>query len=316
MIDGVAKFADVSGPRSGAEFCKKIIGDSGGLECRAGVVDELFCKEREIIESISERWQANREGAQAVEQIFTKAAGCDHFGEIAVCGGEEAGSGGPFFTAANGAEASGFEYSQKFDLDIEGRIGDFIEEQRTTGGGIEEPWPGFLSTGEGAANMTKEFALDQGGIERSWADGNEWAVRNAAVLVNSAGCEFFSGAGFAEKQDWVGGWGDECQLAIEGLHGGAAASDFGIAGFENWQRFAGFLLKCTVDYCSEGVQVKGLDEVFEGTFSEGAGCGGKVSESRHDDDGQVGVFVFPCGEGGKAVDAWQANVDSNQVGLK
>jgi hypothetical protein len=134
--------------------------------------------------------------------------------------------------------------------------------------------------------------------------------------MKSAGGEFLAGAGFAQQQDWVGGWGDECQLAVECLHGGAAAGDFGAAGFESRKCFTWFLLKSAVDNSGEGVQVKGFNKVFEGTFGKRAGCRRQVSEGRHNDDREAGVLVFPCCECGKSVEAREANVDGYEIGLK
>jgi hypothetical protein len=161
VIDGVAKFADISGPGSATKFGQKIIGDTCWLKCGAGIVDELFDKEGKIIEPFPEGWQSHSEGTQAVEQVFPECTGGDHFGEVAMSRGKEAGGGVAFFAAAYGAEASGFKDSQKFHLNIEWCIGDFIEKQRTTGGGIEESGPGFLGTCECAANVSEEFTLDE-----------------------------------------------------------------------------------------------------------------------------------------------------------
>ena len=158
-------------------------------------------------------------------QVLPKGPLGDHLRQISVRGGQKSCSGGAFLAASDRSKAAGFKHSEELDLDGRRGVGDFVEKQRSSSGRLEEPCAGILSPREGAANVPEEFAFDQSRIECGGADGDPRTSGHAAVAMDSPCCQFLPGTRFTKQQDRVGRGGDERQLAVDGLHGWAAADE-------------------------------------------------------------------------------------------
>ena len=249
-------------------------------------------------------------------QVLAKGSSGDHLWQISVRGGEKPRGGGAFFAASHGGEAAGLEHSEELDLDGWRGVGDFVEKQSSSCGRLEEPHAGILGPRKGTANMPKELAFDQCGIERSGADRDPRTGGHAAVAMNSPRGQLFPGPGFAQEQDRVGSGGDERQLAVDGLHGRAAADELGIGSLEAPGQFRWFSLQGPRNHIGEGVQIKGLDEVVKRPVSKSAGGCWQVSEGRHHDHRNVGLIAAVFSKCGESINSRQTHIDGDDIGCK
>ena len=89
------------------------------------------------------------------------------------------------------------EHAQDFHLRERAHVRDFVEEKRALAGELKLPFDGCLRSGEGAALMAEELALDQGVAHRGSVEGDERALGATGGIVDRVGEEGFAGPGFA-----------------------------------------------------------------------------------------------------------------------
>src|SRR6185295_8052999 len=79
--------------------------------------------------------------------------------------------------------------------------GNLVEEERTAVGLFEEAFACRGGTGEGAARVPEELALEERFGDGGAVHGDEGPVGAAAVGMNRLGDELFAGAAFAGDED-------------------------------------------------------------------------------------------------------------------
>jgi hypothetical protein len=168
----------------------------------------------------------NGENVEAVKKVAAKGALGDEFRKIGVGGGDNANVHALGAVAAKAFEFLLLENAQEFGLEFERKIADFIEEERAAIGQLEAS--DFLAdgAGEGAAFVAKEFGFEQSSGNRSAIDFDEGAVAAGAEIVDGAGEELLTGAGFAQKKNRGCGGSGELDLREGAFEGGAFADNF------------------------------------------------------------------------------------------
>ena len=102
--------------------------------------------------------------------------------------------------ASDTLDLSFLDNAQKLRLCVEGQLANLVEEEGSPLGELEPPHPPLQRTSECSLLVAEEFALDQGGRDRSAIDLHEFTSSPQAEVVQRAGEQFLPGAGFAEQQ--------------------------------------------------------------------------------------------------------------------
>ena len=105
-----------------------------------------------------------------------------------------------WLATADGLDHPLLDGPQQFDLHVQGQVADFVQKEGAAVGQLEAADPVGHRTGEGAAFVAKEFALNE-------FPGNGPAVHRHQVLlgarravVQGLGHQFLSGATFPNNQ--------------------------------------------------------------------------------------------------------------------
>src|SRR5262249_53723836 len=142
----------------------------------------------------------------------TKALLFDHLRETNVGGGDEPGVGPHRARAAEPLEFPLLEHAQQLGLNLERRLTDLVEKDRSVVRRLESSSPLTDGSGERALLVSEQLALEQAGRERR-AVGLHERVRSArAAGVDGTGDQLFARAGLAENEDRGVGRRDQIEL--------------------------------------------------------------------------------------------------------
>jgi hypothetical protein len=72
MFNGIPQFADVSGPGTLLQGLQELGADQSGAEIFGQLAKEGSDKQWEVTESLSQWWQLDREGCEAVVEVFAE----------------------------------------------------------------------------------------------------------------------------------------------------------------------------------------------------------------------------------------------------
>jgi len=169
------------------------------VELAAKSLDEVAHEERKIFGALAQRGDLNGENVQAVVEVTAKSAFGDALGKINVGGGNDADVNALGAIAAEAFEFLLLKDAKKFRLEFEGKIADFVEEERAAVGEFEAA--NFLTDGAGESAA---FVAEKLGFEKAAGNGgaihfDESAIAARAEIVDSTGKEFLAGAGFTEE---------------------------------------------------------------------------------------------------------------------
>jgi len=316
VFECLIEFADVADPGAGGEFALEIGSDSAGERFADDAIEEMLREAGEIVEAFAERGEIDAEGVEPKEEVGAEFSCGGEFGERSVSGGDDAEVAGSGSRVADGSVFTAFDDAEEFDLDGGWDVADFIEEESAATGLLQEAFAIAVGTGEGTADVSEEFAFDDLRAESGEVDGEEGACAAGRMFVDGFGDEFLAGAAFAGDKDGGVGFGDECDLFEDGLHGGGLADEDGsdgVGGF-GWRTIGRGTFDESFDETGGGVEVEGFGEVFGGTAVNGADGGLQSPKGGHDDDWDLKIAGAEAFEESEAVDAGHPNVEEDDVG--
>ena len=96
------------------------------------------------------------------------------------------------------------ENAQELGLSRQRQLPNLVQEQGAALRGLEGPFPGGRSAGEGPALMAEELTLDQILGQGGAIDGDEWGSRTGPEPMKIAGDELLAGAALSHDQDRTG----------------------------------------------------------------------------------------------------------------
>src|ERR1700691_1341756 len=132
--------------------------------------------ERDILASFAQWGDSQAKHVEAEIQIPAERAFGHSLLQDAVSGSEDADVDGDAAGAADGTNLLFLNRPQKFGLEVDGKLADFVEEYGAAFGDGEETVLGLIGAGERAFDIAKQLTLDQRGDERAAVDGNERLV--------------------------------------------------------------------------------------------------------------------------------------------
>src|SRR5579859_2313268 len=189
LFEVIAKLAHVAGPAVSAQRFEQgrvgldvhvepaIVGD--GLEHRA---DE----QGQILAALAKRRHSDLHDGEAVVEIGAELTAVDLPADVAVGGRHDAHVDFLRAAAADPPDLAVAERPQELGLQIERKLADLVEEQRASVGALERSFAIARGSGEGAAVVSEELALDERGGQSSAIDELEGPVRAKARGVDGA----------------------------------------------------------------------------------------------------------------------------------
>ncbi|MCG3163784.1 MAG: hypothetical protein JMDDDDMK_05235 [Acidobacteria bacterium] len=153
-----------------------------------------------IVATVTQRRDAERDDVQAVIQILAETSVFDHRFEVAVGRAEHAHVN---FDRACAADARDFFFlqgAQQFGLHALTHFADFIQKERAFVGDFKQAFLFGMRAGERAFFVAKQFRFEQVLIDRGAVDGLKPFSRSRAGFVDGAGDALFAGARFAADQ--------------------------------------------------------------------------------------------------------------------
>src|SRR5271169_3006262 len=183
----------------------------------------------DVLATLAQRGDPQAEHVEAEIQIAPEGAFGHGLLQDAVGGGENTDVDGNAASAADGANFLFLNGAQKFGLEVDGKLANFVKKHGSALGDRQQSVLSLIGAGERAFDIAEQLALDQRGHERAAVDGDERLVVERPGVVNRARHHFLAGAALSQNQDrvgTVGGFGDD---AVELLHFRGTADDAAIA---------------------------------------------------------------------------------------
>ena len=224
---------------------------------------------------------------------------------------------------ADGLERTLLQDSQELYLKVGTHVAYLVEEDRSAVGDREPAFTMFERIREGAFDMPEEFGLEEFLGNRAAVDGDQSAIRPAAVVVERARDQFFAGPALACDEDGalcVGDLFDKGQRASEADTLSNDAVEF-MTRAELALQVAVFGFQPTVldglrDEPSnhvESILFEGFFEIPERTRLQGLERVLRRVVPGHDDTGEVGLDFEDLPDEFEAVDAGHLNVAENEI---
>ena len=162
-FDDVFQFADIAWPVVMFQRVQRFLVDmSNPLAQFFGSLFEKVNRQfKQIFSPLRERWQRDVHNVQPVEEVVAKFSSLDQLIEILVRGRDQSHVDFDSSRSADRLERPPLQYTQKFDLSLQRDIADFVQKQRPAMSHFEPTHSVFVSAGEGAFYVSKEFALQQ-----------------------------------------------------------------------------------------------------------------------------------------------------------
>src|SRR5437763_8415682 len=133
----------------------------------------MLCQRDDVVQSLAQRWNMNRENLKAEEQILAEGAVGDHRGKIAIGRANHADVDRPGPNVADRHDAAFLQNAKELGLQSRAKLADFIEEQRAAVGGADESQRIAVSAGERALHVSEQLALKQRLRKRGTVDWDE-----------------------------------------------------------------------------------------------------------------------------------------------
>ena len=164
-------------------------------------VEEVVHQQRNVLAPVAKRREFDLDGLQPEQKILPKAALVAQFVQGHVRRRDDAhvdrfGRIGP-----HRENLPLFERGQQFRLQVQGKIADLVQKQRSALGRLHSPRAVSLRICEATLAMAEEFAFEKRFRHGAEVDGDERLLRPARLAMDLARDEFLAGAVLAEDQD-------------------------------------------------------------------------------------------------------------------
>src|SRR5262249_25343276 len=125
------------------------------------VAHEARGEQRDVLTTLAERWQADRESTEPVVEIVPEPALADFGREVPVGGRHDPDVDPTGTTIADGSNLALLQDSQQLRLHGSGHLTDLVQEDGSARRGLEQAHLVVRRPGEGTAAVPEELALEQ-----------------------------------------------------------------------------------------------------------------------------------------------------------
>jgi len=155
----------------------------------------------DIVPSLPERRDGNREHTQPVVQVFPERPRGHREHQIAVRGCHDADRHPERSRAAEPLELPRLEHAQEPGLQLEGQLAHLVEKERRSVCQLEAARLPREGAGVGPLLPAEQLALDERRGQRAAVDGHEQPVAPSAQAMDRPGRQFLPRARLAQQQD-------------------------------------------------------------------------------------------------------------------
>ena len=228
-FDAVFEFADISRPVVTHHHIDGRRGDSlhGLSVAEVVLLDKMVCERDDIAPTDAQIGQDDREDIQAIVKVFAEFSFCHQLFQIPGSGGDNSDIAMQFLVRADSGERPFLQEAQEFDLDGQGEVSDFIEEQGSAIGGLGAADSACHGTGERTFFMTEDFGFQQIFGKGRAVESDKGAFVSIGESLNGGSHQFLSGSGGSADQDGGIGWCDLTDQGVDLLHFVRIADEFG-----------------------------------------------------------------------------------------
>jgi len=162
---------------------------SGRRQCpstRSARRREVLDQARQILRSLAQRRDLHRKNGEAKVEILPELPVVHHPAEVAVRRGDETRLDRARVRLPDPTDRARLEHAKEFWLRGEGKLADLVEKQRPPLRRLERSRPRRDRTGERAAGVAEQLALEQRRRHRGAVDRDERLVRARRLIVQRA----------------------------------------------------------------------------------------------------------------------------------
>ena len=163
---------------------------------RGKLGQEMFHEERNVVATLAQRRQLNRNHVQAIEQIFAKRAGRDHPGEVRVRGGNHTHIHLDRLIVADALELPLLQGTQQLHLQRRARRPDFVQKERSLVCLLESTLSCRGCAGKRTSDVTEQLCFEQRFRYRAAVQRDEAVCAPRTVVMNRTRDDFFARSRF------------------------------------------------------------------------------------------------------------------------
>jgi len=252
--------------------------------------DEVVGEERDVLGPLAQGRQLDRDRVDAEIEVLAERARLHRLGEVAVGRRHEPNVHPPRACGAHAKEGAGFQRTQELHLDVRLQLADFVEQERTAVGQLDEPRLRGDGAGERALLVAEELRLEHLARQGATVDGDEGPRGPRRERVDRASHELLPRAALAQDEHRGVGRRDPLDDPENLLHLGTlgedAAERLGARGVRAQRLVVPEelgLLRGLLDQDVELLDLHGLREVVIGAELHRLDGRGHLLEARHHD---------------------------------
>jgi hypothetical protein len=182
-------------------------------------------KRRNVVATLAQRGNENRQDVQSIVQIFAKLTYLDECRQVLVSGGNHANVHVVRPVTAHGSKVPRLEPPQKLRLQVDRQLADLVEQQRAAVCLREQAVARLHGSRECPARMPKELRLEQVFRNGSNVHRDEGAVTTSAASVDRTRDELFADPGFAGHEHGGARSRDKVDGSLQRRHRRPAANE-------------------------------------------------------------------------------------------
>jgi hypothetical protein len=185
----------------------------------------MFHQDWNVLASLAQWWQRDRQDIEPVVQIFAELALGDQLLQVTLATRDDPDVDRHHSRPTEALDGTILQHAEQLHLHRQRHVVNVIEEKRAAFRQFETARSIFDRPSEGAPLVTKQFRFDQGLREQSAAHRNEGSVFAAAGLMDEGGGHLFPRAAFARDEHRAIAVADDAQKLEDRPHSSTAADD-------------------------------------------------------------------------------------------
>ena len=202
-LNEILQFADVTRPMMAFERFHHFLGDAVDrfVLSLGELSNEVSCQKRDIAVSFPQGRQVDGKDIQPVVKIGAKLLLLDHAPQVLIGRRDHAHVHWDGAAATKALDLPLLQNAQEFRLEFQGKVADFIEEQRAAIRGLEASLTVGNGARKGASLVSEELTLHQRRGNCGAIDGHEWLLPPRAGGVDGICHHLLPGACLPANED-------------------------------------------------------------------------------------------------------------------
>ena len=216
-MQGVFQLANIARPGVLHQPCQRLRGQTTSRAAQAaGVEREKMVRQYgNILATLAQRRQRDEGDIQAIVEVFAETTLADGLHQVHVGGGDHPHVHLNGLARADAGDFALLQNAQQFDLKRQAKLADFIEQQGAALRRLEPAGMALYRAGKRPFFMAEQLRFRQAFAERAAVDGQKRPVAARAMVMQVAGDDLLTGAGFADNQHGRLGGGQFIQQALK-----------------------------------------------------------------------------------------------------